>query len=58
MLTFSGGEVERPALVTDADEDSDHGTGLSFPPTAEGLADGLQRSLRLYADKARLTAVA
>ncbi len=43
--------------VTDADEDPANGTGLSFAPTAEGLADGLQRSLQLFADKARLTAV-
>ncbi len=43
--------------VTDADADPDNGTGLSFPATAEGLADGLKRSLALFADKKRLTVV-
>lgn len=43
--------------VTDADAHPAEGTGLSFPATAEGLADGLQRSLRLFADKKRLTVV-
>ncbi|MCW5547713.1 MAG: glycogen synthase GlgA [Opitutaceae bacterium] len=43
--------------VTDADADPANGTGLSFPATAEGLADGLRRSLRLFADKKRLAVV-
>jgi len=43
--------------VTDADADAANGTGLSFPATAEGLADGLRRSLLLFADKKRLAVV-
>lgn len=43
--------------VTDADVDPANGTGLSFPATAEGLADGLRRSLLLFADKERLAVV-
>lgn len=43
--------------VIDADADRDGGTGLSFPATVEGLADGLKRSLALFADKKRLTVV-
>ena len=43
--------------VTDADADPVNGTGLTFPPTNAGLADGLKRSLLLFADKARLATV-
>jgi len=43
--------------VTDADAEPATGTGLTHPPTAEGMADALQRSLKLFADKARLAAV-
>lgn len=39
--------------VTDADKDKNDGTGLTFPPTEEGLADALARALILYADKPR-----
>jgi starch synthase len=40
--------------VTDLDDAPAEGTGLMFPPTAEGLRDGLERALRLHADPARL----
>ena len=43
--------------VTDADADAANGTGLTFPATAEGLEDGLQRSLKLFADKPSLAKV-
>ncbi len=43
--------------VTDADAEPTAGTGLTFPPTAAGLAEALQRSLKLFADKTRLAAV-
>ena len=43
--------------VIDADEDPANGTGLSFPPTVEGLHDGLERALRLFRDPTRLAAV-
>jgi starch synthase len=43
--------------VTDADEDAAAGTGLTFPATEEGLADALQRALRLFADQPRYAAV-
>ncbi len=42
--------------VTDLDENPSQGTGLMFPPTAEGLRDGLERALRLHAEPARLAA--
>ena len=42
--------------VIDLDDASAEGTGLMFPPTAEGLRDGLERALKLYADPARLAA--
>ena len=42
--------------VTDLDENPAEGTGLMFPPTAEGLRDGLERALRLHADPARRAA--
>jgi starch synthase len=54
LVSRVGGLVD---TVTDADEEPEEGTGLSFPPTAEGLLDGLQRALKLFADKPRLTAV-
>ncbi len=37
--------------VTDIGRDPEEGTGILFPPTAEGLAEGLSRSLDLYADR-------
>jgi starch synthase len=43
--------------VVDADIDPENGTGLTFPPTAEGLRNGLERALRLYADRPRMAAV-
>jgi starch synthase len=49
-----GGLVD---TVTDADEQPEAGTGLTFPATTAGLRDGLERALRLFADKARLAAV-
>jgi starch synthase len=49
-----GGLVD---TVTDADEQPLNGTGLTFPPTSEGLRDGLNRAVKLYADKTRLAEV-
>jgi starch synthase len=43
--------------VIDADENPATGTGLVFPPTAEGLRDGLERALNLYRDPTRLATV-
>lgn len=43
--------------VVDADQDPINGTGLTFLPTEEGLEDGLNRALQLYADKSRYAAV-
>lgn len=42
--------------VTDVDDDPESGNGLTFSPTEDGLADALERSLVLYADKPRYTA--
>jgi starch synthase len=42
--------------VTDADEHPEDGTGLMFPPTADGFEDGLIRALRLFEEKPRLVA--
>ena len=46
MLTFSGGEVERPALVADADEDEAHAL---FPDERDGWAPG-HRAVRALID--------
>jgi starch synthase len=54
LVSRVGGLVD---TVTDADELPDAGTGLTFAPTAEGLADGLQRALKLFADKPGFAAV-
>jgi starch synthase len=54
LATKVGGLVD---TVTDADEQPETGTGLTFPATTAGLRDGLDRALRLFADKARLAAV-
>jgi starch synthase len=54
LVSRVGGLVD---TVTDADEQPEAGTGLSFPPTAEGLLDGLERALKLFADKPRFAAV-
>jgi len=43
--------------VIDADKDAKNGTGLTFLPTEEGLADALARALKLYANKPRYAAV-
>jgi starch synthase len=49
-----GGLVD---TVIDADADPATGTGLTFPPNAAGLSDALRRSLALFADPPRYTAV-
>ena len=43
--------------VNDADRDALRGTGLTFPATAEGLGEALQRALVLHADAKRYSAV-
>ncbi|MDF9832307.1 starch synthase [Ereboglobus sp. PH5-5] len=43
--------------VTDADASPDAGTGITFAPDADALREGLQRSLKLFADKPRYAAV-
>ena len=43
--------------VTDVDLNKEAGTGISFPPTEDGVADGLKRMLKLYADRSRLKGV-
>jgi starch synthase len=42
--------------VTDLGEHPAAGNGFLFPPTAEGLRDGLGRALRLFADRPALAA--
>ena len=54
IVSRVGGLID---TVTDADDDLVRGTGLMCVPSAESLGDALQRALRLYADKPRLTAV-
>jgi len=49
-----GGLVD---TVNDADRDALRGTGLTFPATAEGLGEALQRALVLHADAKRYSAV-
>lgn len=54
LVTKVGGLVD---TVIDADEDPLQGTGLMFPPRVEGLRDGLNRALALFADRPRYAAV-
>ncbi len=42
--------------VIDLKEEPAKGTGIMFAPTEEGLLEGLERALRLHADRARYTA--
>jgi len=43
--------------VTDADEDGENGTGLTFPATNDGVRDGLRRAWALFADPQRYAVV-
>jgi len=43
--------------VIDAGSNPSSGTGITFPPTIHGLAQGLDRAMRLFADKAAYAAV-
>ena len=54
LVSHVGGLVD---TVIDADEHPASGTGLSFPPTVAGLRNGLERALKLYADKTRFAGV-
>ncbi len=53
LVSRVGGLVD---TVTDLTENPAEGTGLMFPPTADGLRDGLERALRLHAEPSRLAA--
>jgi starch synthase len=54
LVSRVGGLVD---TVTDIDAHPADGTGISFPPTAAGLENGLNRALRLFADKPAYAAV-
>lgn len=54
LVSRVGGLVD---TVVDIGVSPTEGTGITFPPTAEGLADGLQRALSLFADKQKYTEV-
>ena len=54
LVSRVGGLVD---TVIDLGENPEKGTGISFPPTAEGLRSGLDRSLALYADKPRFAEI-
>jgi starch synthase len=54
LVSRVGGLVD---TVTDIDANPEEGTGISFPPTAEGLATGLARALTLFAEKSAYAAV-
>jgi starch synthase len=43
--------------VIDAGSDPAAGTGITFPPTAHGLGHGLDRALKLFADKSAYASV-
>jgi len=43
--------------VIDAGTDPASGTGITFPPTIQGLRHGLERAVRLYAEKKTYAAV-
>ena len=51
LVSRVGGLVD---TVTDVDAEPESGTGITFPPIAAGLREGLERALRLFADKPRL----
>ncbi|HEY0944426.1 MAG TPA: glycogen/starch synthase, partial [Opitutaceae bacterium] len=53
LVTRVGGLVD---TVVDLQRDPVNGTGIMFPPTSIGLADGLRRALALYADSAQMAA--
>jgi len=42
--------------VIDLDEKPEEGTGITFPPTTDGLRDGIARAFKLYQDKERMRA--
>jgi starch synthase len=54
LVSRVGGLVD---TVLDIDAHPAEGTGITFPPTAEGLATGLERARVLFADKAAYAAV-
>lgn len=54
LVSKVGGLVD---TVIDLEVDPAKGTGIMFPPTVEGVAGGLARALRLYADRPRFAAV-
>jgi starch synthase len=54
LVSKVGGLVD---TVIDIEVDPAKGTGIMFPPTMEGVASGLARALRLYADRPRFAAV-
>ncbi|MFA5262979.1 MAG: glycogen synthase GlgA [Opitutaceae bacterium] len=43
--------------VTDADEDPENGTGITFAPKAAHFLEAMQRSQSLFADRARYAAI-
>jgi starch synthase len=54
LVSHVGGLAD---TVTDINESSEEGTGISFDPTAEGLGWGLKRAVALFQDKATYSAV-
>jgi starch synthase len=54
IVSRVGGLID---TVVDAYADPLDGTGLMAPPTAPGLREALERSLRLFSDKPRMAAV-
>ena len=54
VVSRVGGLVD---TVRDADEDAAGGTGIMCEPTAAGLADALERALRLFGNRPRYSAV-
>ncbi len=51
LVTRVGGLAD---TVIDIDANPETGAGITFAPTAEGVAEGLSRMLKLHADKKRL----
>jgi len=54
VVSRVGGLVD---TVIDADENPGAGTGLLFPPSAAGVASGLQRALKLFSDRPSFAAI-
>jgi starch synthase len=52
LVSRVGGLID---TVTDVDQKPEEGTGITFQPNMAGFRDGIDRALRLFGDKTRLS---